>query len=94
MSMSFAVVGYAEADNEWLIKKAVWDVCDAARVDVPKEVLEYFDYQYPGDKPGMEIKITDAVKEFIDDESINSGYEVQLDKLPKNVKSIRFIISH
>jgi hypothetical protein len=50
-------------------------------------VEDFFDGEGPGDKPGMEVQLTDAVKEWSDDS--RSGYEIDVTKLPKDVSVIR-----
>lgn len=88
MSMSTHVVGFRKADEQWNKMKAAWLACEAAGASIPDAVYEFFGGEYPGDKPGCEVEIEDAVSEW-DDEDCH-GYEVDLTKLPKGVKIIRF----
>jgi hypothetical protein len=91
--MSTNIVGFVEADDKWNKMKDVWDICKLADIDPPNEVLEFFDYVYPGDAPGMEVKLGfPAVVEWSD--SYREGYEVNLELLPENVKFIRFYNSY
>jgi len=92
MSMTTYVVGYKPADSKWNKFKKLWDQCVEAGVTPPQEVIDYFDDEYPGDKPGMEVDVSKAAEEYFTDDV--SGYEVNIDKLPKDVKIIRFIISY
>lgn len=92
MSMSTSVVGFRPPDEKWRKMKAVWDACVIADTDTPDEVDDFFGGQYP-DEQGVivDIEETEAVKEWCDDSS--SGFEVDITKLPKDVKIIRFFNS-
>ncbi len=91
MGMSTNVHGYRKADERWKKFKAIWEACGASNVIVPSEVEEFFGGEDPGDKPGMELDLGDAVQKCGGDSE--EGYEVVLSKLPKNTHSIRFINS-
>jgi hypothetical protein len=88
MSMSTHIVGFRPADQKWKEMKAIWDACTKAGVDIPDAVDEFFDGEDPGDKPGDEVVLGAAVKEWSVDEQ--DGYELDLSKLPPDVKFIRF----
>lgn len=88
MGMSTFVVGYRPADEIWNKMKKVWDACEDLGVPPPSEVENYFDGEAPGDKPGMEIDLGDASKEWSNDYS--QGYEIDVTKLPEGVRYIRF----
>ena len=42
MGMSTHLVGIVPPDDDWKKMKAVWDACDNADVDIPKDVSEFF----------------------------------------------------
>jgi hypothetical protein len=88
MGMSTHVIGYKPADETWKKMKAVWDSCRVAGVPVPDTVSSYFNGEYPGDTPGMEISIQHAVKELSVDAT--DIIEVDISKLPAGVSHIRF----
>ena len=89
MGMSTNIVGFKPADEKWNKMKDVWDICKMAEIDPPDEVLRFFDHVYPGDAPGMEVKLSEpSVVEWSD--RYRSGFEVNIDLLPKDVKFIRF----
>jgi hypothetical protein len=88
MSMSTHVVGFRPADKKWHQMKKIWQDCEAADVPIPKEVLEFFDHEDPADKPGAEVELKDALREWHGDG--RSGYEVDIMKLPPDVKILRF----
>lgn len=93
MGMSSRVTGFAPPDVEWKKMKAVWDACKTANVPAPKEVSEYFDWRTP-DETGVEVRIPDSmVREFSPFDGAD-GWEVDLSKLPKNVKFLRFVNSY
>jgi len=42
MSMSTHVIGFRLPDEKWKQMKAIWDAYDAANLDIPDEVFDYF----------------------------------------------------
>ena len=68
--------------------KQIWELCEAAEVPIPEGVMKFFDGEPPGDKPGAEVSIKKAVKEWSNEYS--EGYELDLSKLPRDVKVLRF----
>lgn len=90
MGMSSSVKGIKPPDETWKKMKAVWDACVTAGIETPVEVDEFFGWENP-DKEGVIVnrdKLGDAVEEYNDEYS--SGYQVHIDKLPKDIKIIRF----
>jgi hypothetical protein len=86
--MSTHIVGFRPADEKWNKMKATWLACEDAGVPIPEEVKAFFHYESPGDKPGIEVEIKEALREWTDD--CRQGYEVDLTKLPPDVKVLRF----
>lgn len=92
MGMSTWVCGFRAPDERWRTMKNVWEACESAGIDRPKEVEDFFDGEPPDDSGvKVNIKNTLAVREYTDDSS--QGYEIFLDKLPKGLTSIRFVNS-
>lgn len=90
MGMSTYVVGYKPADEKWNKMKAIWDSCIEMGITPPTEVIDFFDDTYPGDAPGAEVKLSaPAVEKWGD--GFRAGFEVRLDKLPKDIKFLRFV---
>jgi len=89
MGMSTHVVGIRRPDAKWTQMKAVWDACKLAEVDPPEEVEEFFNYRSP-DPSGIMVELggNPGVRAFSDE--MSQGFEVELDKLPKNVTAVRF----
>lgn len=85
MSMSTHVIGFKPPDAKWKKMKEVWDACEKAGIDPPKEVSEFFNYENP-DENGVEVELDAA--EWGDDG--RQGYEIEVSKLPKGVTIIRF----
>jgi hypothetical protein len=89
MSMSTHISGYLEADNEWKNMKDLWDLCNKSNILPPLEVREFFDDEYPDDKPGKVVELPPECISTIAEEMV-VGYQIELDKIPPHVKFIRF----
>lgn len=89
MGMSTHVIGFKPPDKDWKRMKQVWDSCTAAGIDPPKEVLDFFEGA-PPDDAGVEVDLEGAgvIKEWSDDSC--AGYDVDVAKLPPDVKVVRF----
>ena len=87
MGMSTHAIGFKPADEKWNKMKASWEACEAAGVEIPQEVLDYFCDEPPGDKPGMEMELGDSCKKWGDE--YRSGFEIDINKLPLDVQFIR-----
>ena len=85
--MSTSVRGVIPPDKEFKKMMDVYDACEKAGVPIPKEVDKFFNYSTP-DPVGMEVEINDCVEELSDGGI--AGYLVDLSKVPKNVKFIKF----
>jgi hypothetical protein len=87
--MSSHVVGFRPPDEKWQQMKKIWDACEAAGVNPPYEVTEFFNDCAP-DPAGVEVGILHS--EWRSSTSAE-GYEVDIRKLPKDVTVIRFFNS-
>lgn len=93
MSMSTHVVGFRPRDKKWNEMLAAWTACRIAGVDPPKQVLQFFDnVSNPDEQPGLEVSITAAVTGCQPYEGAE-GFDVDLDRLPPDVKIVRFYLS-
>lgn len=93
MSMSTYVIGFKPPDEKWKAMKKVWDACQAADIDTPKDVEEYFDGDEPDDAGVVvELRKHACCKEY--GAEMQSGYEIDVTKLPKDVTIIRFVNSY
>ena len=87
--MSTHVIGFVPPDAKWKKMKAIWDSCGAAGIAVPKEVDDFFGGEAP-DERGVEKEI--PYEDY--SEECKEGFEIEVDKIPKDVKVIRFVNSY
>lgn len=85
MGMSTSVIGFAPPDEKWQQMKQIWDACQSAGIPVPREVEKFFNDE-PPDSAGVEVKL--EVTEWHDES--REGIEIEVAKIPKHVKLIRF----
>lgn len=88
MGMTSAVVGFRLADEKWKKMKAIWLGCKEAGIRPPKEVEDYFGGEDPGNKLGMQVDIKCSVAKFCAEDA--EGFDVDVSKLPADVRLIRF----
>jgi len=91
MSMSTSVIGIRPPDAKWKEMKAVWDACVIAKCDPPSAVGDFFEWTTPDDAGVVVDDLGEAEKEWHNDYA--SGYEIDLEKLPKGIKVLRFFNS-
>lgn len=91
MSMSTTVVGFMPADEKWVQMKAIFDNCIINGIDPPQEVWEFFGGDSPEGDPGRIVKLDSILTPITS--NCESGYELEVAKIPANVKFIRFINS-
>ena len=87
MSMSTHIIAFRPPDEKFQRMKAAFDACVAAGIDPPQELWAFFNGETPSEE-GVEIDISNAVYPWGED--TQEGYQVDLSKLPKDVKYIRF----
>lgn len=91
MSLTFGVEGIVPFDKKkHEAMKAVRDNCEKLGIEEPEEVFEYFD-ECDEDERGRKVDIEHEVKNPKGSEY--TYYEVEVCKLPPEVKIIRFSIS-
>ena len=90
MSMSTYIIGFRPPNDEWTKMKRVYDTCVVAGVGIPNEVDDFFNGEKP-DPAGVEVNIKSALEEYHD--NCSSGFQVDLQKLPKGIKFLRFVNS-
>lgn len=94
MGMSTHVVGIKPSDAKWKRMKEAYDACEAAGVVPPAAVLDFFGVEEPDEKGVVvELEETDCVQEYHDDRGTSAGFEVDVTKLPDDVKIVRFFNS-
>lgn len=89
MAMSVRVIGFGPPSERWSQMKAVWDACMAAKVDVPAEVEAFFD-DGPPDDHGQEVRVSST--DWTNGDML-VGLDVHVDKIPENVKVLRFYVA-
>lgn len=97
MSMLMRVEGIRPGDEKWRQMKAVYDACEAAGVDTPEEVSEFFNHEDPDEK-GVVIELGAHHGEKHEccarwKENFREGFEIDVSKLPEDVKIVRFYCS-
>ena len=69
--------------------KAIFVSCTEAGVDVPEAVGEFFGWENPYDKPGIEIQLeSDCCVEL----NCGQGFEIDIEKMPEGLRLLRFYI--
>jgi hypothetical protein len=92
MSMSSHVTGVRDLDGKFADMINLKLACEKARIDYPPDLKAYL--KYPAEdvdylRREMEsVDISAAVKEYT--RNATDGFEVDLSKLPKECKAIRF----
>ena len=92
MSMSTHVVGIKPPDAKFQKMYDAWKACEDAGVEIPAAVDKFFNGENP-DPAGVivdldETKKGSGVTEYHDEAS--QGFEVDLTKIDKNIKILRF----
>lgn len=59
MSMHTHVIGFKAPDAKWKKMKKIYDSCTDAGIDVPEEVLKFFNYE-PPDDAGVEVELEES----------------------------------
>lgn len=101
MSVSYSVVGIVPADAAYKKKLAAYRACEDAGVDPPEDLRKFFNDDEP-DPSGVVRELAasyslkpmyaEGVTEYTAD--MENGFEVDLRKLPPEIKIIRFVNSY
>ena len=93
---SLEIVGVRPPDDEWRKMKAIWDSCESADIEPPKEVRNYFGDDGPHEEGicvGVEKEVVSEGHEFmttgVRDGATGDYYLVELAKLPKNITHLK-----
>lgn len=96
MSMSTYVLAVRDLTKKFNTLWNIKEQCDKADISYPKEVIEFFGDMLHESREYTESELLtfdleekDGVKEL----EGSSGFEVELSKLPKDIKKIRFVNS-
>jgi hypothetical protein len=94
MSMHSYVQGIKPPDEKFNQMLTIWKACIDANVNPPAAVHEFFRGDVPDEK-GVIVDLQDghpAVREYKVD--MQDGFEIDLRKLPEDIKIIRFVNSY
>lgn len=89
MSMYTFVTGIKPPDEKWKKLKEVWEVCEKGGVRIPEEVLQFFKHE-PPDMLGVVVNLKEDMCVEHRHGNASEIWEVDITKLPKDVKIIRF----
>lgn len=93
MSMHTYLVAFHPPDEKWRKMKSVYDACVGAGVKAPDEVYDFFNDEKP-DESGVKIDLKGHESVSLWSRDMEVGFEIDISKLPKGVKTIRFINSY
>lgn len=89
MSMSTYVKGFRPPDDKWRNMKNVYDNCVSLGINVPHEVIRFFNYDPPNEN-GVEVPVhmTKSNGSSVD------YFDVNVSDIPKDVTILRFCNSY
>lgn len=99
-SASLHLVGFKPPDETWEKMRQVWNACIDAKVPVPRDVEKFFGGEHP-DPAGVEVRLghhygydakTDHPCVTVL-EGTSMGLEIDVGKLPSDIKIIRVSLS-
>lgn len=88
MGIDRRYIGYKPPDDRFKEMLAVYEACEAAGVDLPKEVDDFFEGGEP-DELGVEVDLQylECCTTGYDDDA--RGITINLEELPEDIKVIR-----
>lgn len=90
MGMSSRVYGIKPADEKYKKMLEIYNLCKESKVNIPDEVVDFFDNEPPESKGVIiELKQFGCLTSY--NEEMVDGYEIELGKIPKDIKIIRFV---
>ena len=93
MSMSTYVYGIVPVDDKYIQMRDIYNTCIKAGVSVPPEVKSFFDHLPPDDK-GVIVDLGRHPCQSVYKAEMQEGIEVDISKVPKPIKIIRFVNSY
>lgn len=98
MGMSTHIIAFIpDTDETYQKHKKVLIACREAEVELPKATAEYFGYSYPEDcalEEKLQFKLQKGVHYRPWSSDMQEGFEIDLENIPKEVKTIRFYNSY
>lgn len=93
MSESVRLVGFGPPDDKWQKMADVWFACETAGVQPPPEVEEFFDDGAP-ERIGKDTDLTHLATDWKVPQGWPAiGLEIWVDKIPDNIRLLRFYYS-
>lgn len=86
------VFGIVTADDNYKKKLAAYNACREAKIGIPEELREFFNYNEPSSL-GEEIHLGAFCVEVLD-EDYKDGCIINLSKISTNVKFIKIIVTY
>jgi hypothetical protein len=90
--MSTYVQGFKPPNEKWKKMKKAWDACADAGIGTPEEVDSFFGNEFP-DEAGVKVEIEEHECCSEIEGNAQTGFEIDVTKLPKDVTVIRFVNS-
>lgn len=93
MGSNLIIEGIVPADEKFKKMLAVWNACENAGVKIPAKVYEFFNNVEP-DIKGVIIDLYENECISVYKKEMSSGFDIDLSKLPSNIKTIRVYNSY
>lgn len=93
MVQSIHVYGIRPSNEKWKLMKAIWDACESGGVPVPVLVDQFFNNERP-DPAGVLLELRAPIVQEWYDVDMKLGVEVDISKLPDDIKIVRFVHSY
>jgi hypothetical protein len=93
MGMSTFVIGIKPPDDKWKKMKAARDSCIVADIPIPDEIDDFFQGEEPDEK-GVLVYLKEDKCCSLHCKEGEKGYEIDLSKLPNDIKILRFVNSY
>lgn len=87
--MEMHVIGIIPNDDKFRTMEEIWNLCNENGIRLPTEVDDFFNLQAPCDD-GVEICIDSATETYCSSNFDIEGFDIDISKLPPDVKIIRF----
>lgn len=93
MSMNICVEGINQPNEKWFKMKTVYESCINAGIQMPHEVLKFFNYNEPNENMIVEDLKENPCCKKLDIENIDV-FEIDISLLPKETSKIRFLVRY
>lgn len=93
MGMCTYLIGFKPKDNKFNAMKLVYEACEHAKIPPPKEVVDFFEGYNPDDSGVRVDNFPEGAMCKWNDNNGSEGIEVNLDKLPSDIRILRFVNS-